>query len=719
MHARASSRACGLVSLLVLAAYVLAIAVGARASGVGFEAYAPWPLGGADASVSRCAQAAALTLGLSLGWGIPGFALALLSDPRLAGVALLGRALGLGTGYVLGVGLVHALALGHAPGRPALLFMLALPPFASALRRSPAEPAVGRVPPGMLLALVAAIALATGLLWPKLQREGLNGDGTEAYELARSLDAHAVPHWDLERSEGGGQFGTPAVNPFLTNSYLAHATMVLLGRGELAVRLFFVPAFVLAAIVSVGRLAPATPSAWLYAAGLGAVSALWSAYYVGYEPAFTDLAEPGATDFLTTALWLAGIGEVLAGSSGWGVAFLLLASGVLYSGPVLATTALVALALVPGGRRRPLGLWLAAASAAVAAVVAWGWTQGLLPDWYRQLRSEYWHDLVSDERRTPSAPLLGLFLLMTGGLPLVAAVRWRRLSPPSRVLLVTGGVYLAIVLGSSYKNLHYLAPLPFIFAAPALEASGARARTLATAALLATLVLSWPDSTRPHRENVRLGEESCLDGIAYEQAALAGDVVYQAFSWPGHGGRFAVGKHTFVRYALDRDLSGCNLRLSPVEREGWIPVAGAEVVLSVRDVDRYARWRFLVPEVPSSWLFPRASEPPPSADPARWNGRFVLDQAPGDALRLGDARVLVPLAATTTLDVETWAPDPGGALEALVNGRPAGAVLVPAGRGRARFDGSRAPWRPGWNVLELTAVPPGPSGLRIEAVDLP
>jgi hypothetical protein len=148
-------------------------------------------------------------------------------------------------------------------------------------------------------------------------------------------------------------------------------------------------------------------------------------------------------------------------------------------------------------------------------------------------------------------------------------------------------------------------------------------------------------------------------------------------------------------------------------------VAGADVVLSVRDVDRYARWRFMLPEVPSSWLFPRASGAPPAVDPGRWNGRFVLDQPPGDALRLGDARVLVPLAATTTLHVETWAPEPGGALEARVNGLTAGALLMPAGRGRARFDGSRVPWRRGWNVLELRAVPPGPSSLRIEAVDLP
>jgi hypothetical protein len=168
-------------------------------------------------------------------------------------------------------------------------------------------------------------------------------------------------------------------------------------------------------------------------------------------------------------------------------------------------------------------------------------------------------------------------------------------------------------------------------------------------------------------------------------------------------------------------VSGCNVRLSRIAREGWIPVAGEDLVLSVRDVDRYARWRFMVPEVPSSWLFRRAPAAPATLGQARWSGRFVLDEHPGDALRLGDTRVLVPLAATTTLQVETetWAPEPGGVFDARVNGLPAGTLGVPAGRGRLRFDGSRVPWRRGWNVLELAASPPAPPGVRIEAVGLP
>ena len=43
------------------------------------------------------------------------------------------------------------------------------------------------------------MVVLTFALWPKLAHEGLNGDGTEAYELARSLGQNRLPRWDLER----------------------------------------------------------------------------------------------------------------------------------------------------------------------------------------------------------------------------------------------------------------------------------------------------------------------------------------------------------------------------------------------------------------------------------------------------------------------------------------------------------------------------------------
>jgi hypothetical protein len=708
------ARACAIASVALVVFYALAVAASARAAGVGFEAFAAWPLGAGAALAGLPVRAAALALGLLVGWGIPGLALALLTDRGLQGAALLGRALGLGTGYLVFAGLAHAAVAGHAPGRGVLVVLLALPPFALLLRGPEAHAGIDRT----LVVALAGVALLTAAYWPKLVHEGLNGDGTEAYELARSLDGHRLPHWDLERAEGPGRFGTPAVNPFLTNSYLAHASMVLLGRGELAARLALVPALALATLLGTARGLRPTVSSWLYAGSLLAVSALWNAFHVGYEPAFTDLAEPAATDLLMTALWLAGMAEVLEGRTGLGVAVLVLASGILYSAPVLATIALATLALAPGGRARPLVIWMGAATVGVGIALVVGVAGGAIPDWYRQIRSEYWADLVSPDSRTPSLPFFGFFLLMTGALPLAAAVRFRRLSLPSRVLLVTGGVYLAIVLASSYKNLHYLAPLPFILAPPALEASGPRLRAMASAVLLAAVFLSWPSETAIHRETLELGRESCLDGLGYEEASLAGSVVYEAFERPGGAGRFAVGKHTFVRYALDTGRPDCNVRLSRIARDGWIPVAGSDVTVSVRDVDRYAAWRLRVPPVPSSWLFPRPPVAPLPADPRRWTGRIALDGPPGQVLALGSARFLVPAATAVALDVETSGVGLGSVLEPRINAEAAPALVVPADGGPLHFDLGRAPWRHGWNVLDLAGGPSAASGLHVDAIVL-
>src|SRR6185436_9964356 len=176
------------------------------------------------------------------------------------------------------------------------------------------------------------------------------------------------------------------------------------------------------------------------------------------------------------------------------------------------------------------------------------------------------------------------------------------------------------------------------------------------------------------------------DGLGYEEASLAGDVVYEAFARPGGAGRFAVGKHTFVRYALEVGRPECNVRLSRIARDAWIPVAGSDVTVSVRDVDRYAAWRLLVPPVPSSWLFPRPPEPLLPADPRRWTGRITLDGPPGRVLALGPARILVPAGMALSLELETWMAGSATVLEPRINGWSSPAVAVSAGRGRVHFD---------------------------------
>src|SRR5207247_2206553 len=183
---------------------------------------------------------------------------------------------------------------------------------------------------------VFAIGALTVITWPKLAHESLNGDGSEAYEIARSLESHPLPRWDMQRWEGPGRFGTPAGNPFLTNAYLAWSGMAILGRGELAARLPLIPALVIVTVVAGGLVSRTGRSGWAYLVAVSSVYLLWNAYYVGYEPTFTDLAEPAATDTLMIALWLAGFAEIVAGATWIGVGSRLLGAFGLFSAPARA-----------------------------------------------------------------------------------------------------------------------------------------------------------------------------------------------------------------------------------------------------------------------------------------------------------------------------------------------------------------------------------------------
>ena len=718
-RASLSSRACGLGSLLVLAAYALALWAGGSQHGLGFAEYQPWPLGADPVAPFAPARWLSLALALGLGWGVPGLSLALLARRVPTGLRLACRAFGLGIGYLLASGLAHAAIVGRAPGRVAWLVLLAVPcTVALFVRRDPPQPGA-RAPLLLGLALLAGLL---AMLWPKLVIEGMNGDGTEAYELARSLDRHPLPRWDLERWEEPGRFGTPAVNPFLTNSYLVTSKLALLGRGELAARLPLLPALLVCVALagSLGR-SRMNRSGLAFLALLAAVYLLWNAYYVGYEPPFTDLAEPAATDTLMTALWLTGFAEVAAGSVGLGVALLLLASGVLYSAPLLASVALATRALLPARpQRRALGWWCATVSGATAAALCYGWMTGDLGDWVEQVRAEYWQDFFVAPT-TPTLPFALRLLLMTGGLPLVAWWRHRRLSHDSKALLVAGSVYLALVLASSHKNLHYLAPLPFLLAPPALEAAGTRLRLAGCFVLLAALVWSWPASSAIHRETIELGRITCIEDLDYEQACLGADVVYEALDEPGAARRFAVGKHTFVRYGMDLGGRDCAFRLAPNPRPGWIPLAAGPLSLQARDPEVYAQWRLRQPPVPSSWLFSRPAPAALSPDAADWTGRLRLDDGPGAALPIvnrerpedgrgdggrGGLRLLVPVPSPAPTGLLLGLSEAAGTLRlsALVNGQR---VDDPRVRPRSReiLLPVRGPgWKRGWNVLELIAA---------------
>ena len=233
-----------------------------------------FPLGGATGTERLVPSVLALAFGLVLGWGVPGLSLVFLSRRPPNGMGLLARALGLGFAYIFATGMAYAVLFGHAPGRTSLLGLLALPCVVLSFRRVETTRGANAAMPHVALALVAMALLVT-VLWPSLHGAALNGDGTEVYELARSLEANPFPHWDVEGDEPRGRFGIPVVVPFFTGAFLTSAEMTILGRGELAARMPFVFCLVIVAATAVGLAVRRGISAWTYAGAVTAVFVLW------------------------------------------------------------------------------------------------------------------------------------------------------------------------------------------------------------------------------------------------------------------------------------------------------------------------------------------------------------------------------------------------------------------------------------------------------------
>jgi hypothetical protein len=417
----------------------------------------------------------------------------------------------------------------------------------------------------------------------------------------------------------------------------------------------------------------------------------------------------------------------VAGSSPLGAGFMVLAAGTTYAGPLLAVLAIGFLwRLEPVRGRTTLRAAAVLAAVLLPALALVGWQTGVLPDWARQFRLEYWDDLVDPERRVPSARLFGAFLLLTGALPLYVPVAWRRLSLAGRVLGLTGAAYLLVVLVISYKILHYLMPLPWILAVPALEASGARLRVAAAGLLAVTFALSWPDDRAVSRHTIALGSESCIDAPDYEAAALGSEPIYQALDRPERADRFAVSRLTFVRYAIDLGGRDCVLGLSRTTPSGAITLVDGPIAVWTADPDRFAGWRLETIPRPSSLLFPRPQPRVYGKTAADWTGRLEVWREPAGSLlltgflpnadnpsvRMADrARLLIPVPhagrADVRLGVRTQFP---ARVDVLANGQPAVGLILEPGQSEVAVP---AAWRTGWNVLELR----GGTGVELEWLD--
>lgn len=372
-----------------------------------------------------------------------------------------------------------------------------------------------------------AVAGAVVVFLPEQFNQCFCEDGTETFQLARSLADHALPHWEIETWEAvpGGLWGPVVVNPSLVNSYWTFALQTLAGANEASTRWPYWM-WSLAALGVAWRMVRredgegAWPRAMLLAMSLW-LSTVWFTFYVGYNPYMADLANPGVPDALFTLLVLLSLDALRRGSH-WGVAVAgILASLVLYSGVVWLAAVLGAAWL---GRamppRKTLGTAAAAAGAlalVVAFYVAYGWRAGVLPYWLDTFDIEYLNDYLAAVPRWQSVPLFaGYFLLGCGIMPAAALVWAIRREPWQRAGAIAAMVYLAVVLGSGFKNLHYLGPmLPIptvllLATEPEAPASRRLWRSAAAVGFLAATLVCWPVERQTFTLNRQLGAATTI-----------------------------------------------------------------------------------------------------------------------------------------------------------------------------------------------------------------
>ena len=257
-------------------------------------------------------------------------------------------------------------------------------------------------------------------------------------------------------------------------------------------------------------------------------------FYVGYNPYCASIANPGVPG-LCFACFLIGILTAYREKSTPGIVLgLLNASLVLYAGPVWGVCLLSSAIVFRTDPIRRLMTWVAWYSAAMIAVIGFyfwkGYRSGVLGHWLESIDREYVSDYLADIPLLQSATLFGGYFLLWAGLfgtvTLVASL-WSG-DRNSRCIAGAHIFYLAIVLCSGFKNLHYLLPLipwttvSFMQGVAAAEqkyslaAGGTYLVTLSLAVLLC-----WPSDRHTFTANRTLGLQTKMTADSYKDCLRA------------------------------------------------------------------------------------------------------------------------------------------------------------------------------------------------------
>lgn len=424
------------------------------------------------------------------------------------------------------------------------------------------------------------ILFGTCVLFSEQFLQCLNEDGTEAYELARSLRGHMLPAWELETWELGlpSQVGTVVVNPALVNSYWTCGLLTLLGESEIAVRLPFWVWWSAIFIVCCRLIRPARwgddteeSDDWLAAIPVGLLMLLVSVlftFYVGYNPYMADIANPGVQNALFTLAVLCAF-DCLRHRDVAGLSLaMLLASLMLYAGPVMLVLILAAAWTFQPIPRRELYKWAFIAFGALLMLAmiygVVGIREGVFAAWIDMLDVEYISDYLAPVSRVHSGLLFaGYFVLGCGGISVLGMfVAWRGDAWQRTLAAATFG-YLLIVLCSGYKNLHYLGPLlpmPLVLLLSSVQSFRRTFCVVIGCSILICLVFSWPVQRQTFVLNRQLGHRTTFATDDYLDAVQWGRLRFRlrdlgVLSWD-------CDQHTWVAYS--------QLAISPTNPRGLL-----------------------------------------------------------------------------------------------------------------------------------------------------
>ena len=451
---------------------------------------------------------------------------------------------------------------------------------------------------------LAAIGILVVAFWGKIIHEDFNGDGLEAFELARSLVQHPLPWWDIETT-AGGYFSWHLTHPPLL-AFLHLPALMLFGFTEASVRGVFVFTWLLTipiawVIVETGSTSPRASIRWL--ATLGLLPLVFNALFYSGTDDFSELAKCG--EIVLLALAVAAVALLQRRHLALGVTFAVMASGIRWYGPVVMVTAVGLFAISDRRYRRALVSLLIALGAAGACALMLSAATGHLPIWLAQVRYES-RGIIGGVAAYRAAPLSLAFhfLLFSGFLaPVVALMRWQ--DRTTRVLSWLCILVLVFVARSSLVANHYLviaAYLPTLVLCRMLaqRPAGPGIRVAFAFGMGAILAASWcllPTRIPVHNATSLIGRQTCLDASSYESAVALSSVADAIAADAG----FLIGPHALAHYGrwMSSPASDCTYYISASPT--WAPPTATRILqtnISTLWADPERRKGIMAMEVP-------------------------------------------------------------------------------------------------------------------------